>query len=97
MEIFGSHNIRRGHRPTFWNLDVLLLENHFAGFAGDRRGPVFPFDGVEGRRPFACEAPSKFKPFLGIGQTSVSIGLSFQDFLFHGVFSSLAMTAGKSK
>jgi hypothetical protein len=84
VKILGSDNVRRGHRPGFRHLDILLLEDDFAGFAGNCRSPVFPLHCVVGRDAFTREISPEFEPFLrSRRQISISLGRAFQDFLFH--------------
>ena len=35
VQIFGCHDVGGGHGPIFGDLDVFLLEDHFAGGVGD--------------------------------------------------------------
>src|SRR5215471_10646198 len=41
-EVLRSNDIGGEHRPGLGDLDVPLLENGFAVFAGDRRSPMLP-------------------------------------------------------
>ena len=49
VQIFGGHDVGRGHGPVFGDLDIFLLEDHSALGVGDLSGAQFPFDLVVGR------------------------------------------------
>ena len=83
VEVLGSDNICRRHRPGLWNLNILLLENDLAGFAGNCGSPVLPFDGIVGRNPLAGKVPPEFQPLMGLLQAPVFTGFYVQDVLFH--------------
>ena len=48
VEIFGDHDVGGRLGPALGDLDVLLLENHFAFFVGDGGGTEFPLHFIEG-------------------------------------------------
>src|SRR5260370_20392258 len=62
VEIFGGDDVRRGHRPVFRDLDILLFEDDLTRFAGDRRSPIFPLDRSEERR-VGKECRSRWSPY----------------------------------
>ena len=59
VQIFAGHDVGGGHRPVFRNLDVFLLEDHFAMGVGDLSETTFPFDFVVGRHTGLGEKAAK--------------------------------------
>ncbi len=49
VQIFGGHDVGRGHGPVFGDFDVFLLEDHVALRVGDLSETEIPFDFVVGR------------------------------------------------
>src|ERR1019366_9736669 len=74
VKIFRHDDFRGEHRPRFWHLDILLLENDLAGVVGDFGGALVPFDLVERLDFGVAEHALDAQRFFGFG------------FGFHGTF-----------
>ena len=83
MEIFGSDDIGGRHGPRLRHFHVLLFKNDFAGFIRDASRPVLPFDRVVRGDILTGEISPELQALFRFAQAPVSIGFSFQDFLFH--------------
>src|ERR1051326_6208975 len=64
VEVLGGDNTGGGDEPVFGYLDVLLFKDHFAGFAGNGRGPVLPLERIVRGNAFAGEMAPALQPLL---------------------------------